>query len=294
MTVRPDLSICVCTRNAAMRIDRFLPPLVECLASSELATELIIVEDGSTDTTLQMARSLAPDALVIPHGRNRGLPAARNTAARTANAEWLLFIDDDATISTTAIMALWSGRQQDTCLVPLVRGPEGELQNSMTLMQRFLEPRFKFSDEPAPTVPFPTGTCFLIHKQTYWNAGGFDERFFPTYFDDTAFGFQLHRQGISIRMHLAAEVVHYKHGAHSSDTVPDRVLRALFENRWVFCMTQLSGWRRAAVMALGLPRTAMESARRRSLGPIEGYLRACRRLVELTRPWPLPGLEGDR
>jgi glycosyltransferase involved in cell wall biosynthesis len=294
MNCRTDLSICICTRNATGRMDRFLPALVATLASSELTMQLVIVDDGSTDRTCERARALAPSAVVVAHDRNRGAAAARNTAARNADAEWLLFLDDDATITPEDLRSLWSGRRRDECVLPKVRGPEGDLQNSMRLRWRFLEPRFDHVADPLPTVAYPLGTCFLLHRDSYWSVGGFDERFFPNYFEDTAFGFQLRRRGIGIRMLADAEVVHWQHGASAAKTVPERIQNAVFENRWVFCLTQLAGWRRVAVMALGLPRTAVESARRRSLGPIHGYLRACRRLVELTRPRPLPALGGDR
>jgi glycosyltransferase involved in cell wall biosynthesis len=288
----PELSVCVCTRNAATRISRFLPELVVSLSASELDAELVIVEDGSTDATLDLARALASDAVIISHGQHRGLPAARNTAAQTASSDWILFLDDDAIITPQAMTSLWSKRERDTCIVPLVRGPGGDLQNSVTLRWRFLEPRFQFWQEPLPTVAFPVGTCFLIHKDAYWKADGFDERFFPTYFDDTAFGFQLGRRAIPIRMVSEAEVVHYQHGA--SPNVPGRVLHALFENRWVLCLTQLSGWRRVTVMILGLPRTAVDSIRRHSLGPIFGYLRACRRMNGLVHPQLVNASGGNR
>jgi GT2 family glycosyltransferase len=294
MNGRPDLSICICTRNATGRMDRFLPALVATLSSSEQTVQLVIVDDGSTDRTFERARALAPGAVVVAHDHNRGAAAARNTAARNADAEWLLFLDDDATITLEDLRSLWMGRRRDQCVLPQVRGPEGDLQNSMLLRWRFLEPRFDHATDPLPTVPYPLGTCFLLHRDIYWSVGGFDERFFPNYFEDTAFGFQLRRRGIAIRMLNSAEVVHWQHGASASRTVPERIQRAVFENRWVFCLTQLAGWRRIAVMALGLPRTAAESARRRSLGPIHGYLRACRRLVELARPWALPESGGGR
>jgi glycosyltransferase involved in cell wall biosynthesis len=294
MSGRADLSICICTRNATGRMDRFLPALLATLASSDLIIQLVIVDDGSTDRTFERARALAPDAVVVAHDRNRGAAAARNTAARNADAEWLLFLDDDATIEPENLRLLWSGRRHDQCVLPQVRGPEGHLQNSMLLRRRFLEPRFDHVADPLPTVAYPLGTCFLLHRDVYWGVGGFDERFFPNYFEDTAFGFQLRRRGIAIRMLEGAQVVHWQHGAAASGSPPERIQRALFENRWVFCMTQLSGWRRVAVMAFGLPRTAVDSARRRSLGPIHGYFRACRRLVELVPPWTLSAAGGER
>jgi GT2 family glycosyltransferase len=289
---RPDLSICICTRNAG-RMDRFLPALMATLASSEQTMQLVIVDDRSTDHTFERARALAPSAVVVTHDHKWGA-AARNTAARNADAQWLLFLDDDAIMTPNGLRSLRSGRRPDQCVLPQIQGPEGDLQNSMRVRWRFLEPRFDHVADPLPTVACSLGTCFLLHRNIYWSIGGFDERFFPNYLEDTAFGFQLRRRGVAIRMLDSAEVLHWQHGAAASGTIPERIQRAVFENRWVFCVTQLDAWRQAAVMALGLPRTAVESARRRSLGAIHGYLRACRRLVELARPRALPALGGGR
>jgi GT2 family glycosyltransferase len=294
MRQRPDLTVCICTYNGAKRFGQFLPALTRTLEASELVTELIVVDDGSNDETSSRVAFLAPNAVVITHGHNRGASAARNTAARAATAEWLMFIDDDATVSPEALVTLWFGRRHDQCIVPLVRGPAGELQNSVALSWRFAEPRFNHVARPLPTVVYPVGTCFMLHRDVYWSVGGFDERFFPNYFEDTAFGFQLARRGIQTHMLEGAEVVHYKHGASATNGVPERVQRAIFENRWVFCLTTLTGQRRAIVFALGLPRAAVESIRRHSLGPIRGYLRACRRMRELIgAPRTTASVTGD-
>ena len=285
-----DLSICICTRNPTGRVDQSLSGSVATLANSKPTNRLVIVDVGSTDRT-QRARVLAPATMVVAHDRNRGA-AAQNTAVRNADLEWL-FLDDDATMRPEDFRPSWSGRRRDQCVLPQVRGPGNDLRTSMLLRWRSLEPRFGHVAEPMPTVTYPSVTCFLLHRDTYWSVGRFDDRFFPDYFEDTAFGFQLCRRG-AFWLLDSAKVVHWQHGVSASRTVPGRIQRALFENRWLFSLTLPAGWRRVVVVALELPSTAVESARRRSLGPFHSYLGACRRVVKLTRPRALPALGGDR
>ncbi len=56
-------------------------------------SEVLIVDDGSTDETRSLAS--AAGVRVVAHGCNRGLGAGRNTALRETRAPYLLFLDDD-------------------------------------------------------------------------------------------------------------------------------------------------------------------------------------------------------
>jgi glycosyltransferase involved in cell wall biosynthesis len=58
--------------------------------------ELILVDDGSTDTSLQRLREYdEPRVRVLVQGRNMGVGAARNAGAETAAGEWIVFLDSD-------------------------------------------------------------------------------------------------------------------------------------------------------------------------------------------------------
>lgn len=87
--------------------------LTECIDSirgqSYADWQLVIVDDGSTDSTAVIAdRAAAADCrITVLHTSNRGVSAARNAALDVAEGEYLVFVDaDDALASPDALQCL--------------------------------------------------------------------------------------------------------------------------------------------------------------------------------------------
>ncbi len=60
--------------------------------------EIIIVNDGSTDNSLEQIKSLLSDKVrLIEHDKNKGLSAARNTGIKSSKANYITFLDADDT-----------------------------------------------------------------------------------------------------------------------------------------------------------------------------------------------------
>ena len=71
----------------------------------ERAAEVIVVDDGSSDDTAEVAERLG--ARVIRHERNRGLAAARNTGLEVATHPWVALLDSDDEWLPHHLATLW-------------------------------------------------------------------------------------------------------------------------------------------------------------------------------------------
>lgn len=86
-----SISIVVPCYNAATTL---IDTLDSVLAQEEASFEVIVIDDGSTDGSLAVARCYEPRVRVVS-GPNRGPSAARNRGIRETTADWLLFLDAD-------------------------------------------------------------------------------------------------------------------------------------------------------------------------------------------------------
>lgn len=84
-----DVSIVIPAKNEALGLNEFLPRLVEIAKGSEI----ILVNDGSTDNTADIAAQYG--LKVVSHPYSKGNGAAIKTGARAATGEVVVFMDGD-------------------------------------------------------------------------------------------------------------------------------------------------------------------------------------------------------
>ena len=91
MTGEPLVSVVLPTRDRARWVERAVESV---LAQTYARLELIVVDDGSRDDTLQVLERFGSDIAVLPQAR-AGAYVARNLALRHASGELVAFIDSD-------------------------------------------------------------------------------------------------------------------------------------------------------------------------------------------------------
>jgi glycosyltransferase involved in cell wall biosynthesis len=92
---RPEVSVLVPCWNAATSIGRALDSV---LVDRDLSLECIVVDDGSTDGTANVVRSIAqldPRVILVVSPENEGVSAARNRGLGVVRGTWLTFLDAD-------------------------------------------------------------------------------------------------------------------------------------------------------------------------------------------------------
>ena len=94
MTIQPKVSIIVPVFNLQDYLGRCLDSI---LAQTMNETEILIIDDGSTDDSGKIADQYAEkdSRITVIHKRNGGLSEARNTGVDAASADYIMFVDSD-------------------------------------------------------------------------------------------------------------------------------------------------------------------------------------------------------
>ena len=81
--------------------------------------ELIVVDDGSTDNSLDIVKKIRDDRIVIIEQENGGPSKTRNTGVRHAQGEWIVFLDADDELLPDALTTMFN-KIQSICDIDIL------------------------------------------------------------------------------------------------------------------------------------------------------------------------------
>ena len=199
----PRVSVVVCTYNGARTIRDCFEGL-ERLAYPDY--EVIVVDDGSTDSTAAIAREY--DCRLI-QTENRGLASARNTGLKEATGEIIAYIDDDAYPDPhwlTYLAATFLSTSHSAVGGPNI-APPGDGPIAECVARAPGGPvHVLLSDREAEHIP---GCNMVFRKARLEAIGGFDPQF-RTAGDDVDVCWRLQERGWTLGFSAAAVVWHHR------------------------------------------------------------------------------------
>ncbi len=172
-----DISVVICVYNGA-------ETLADCLCAVRAQNfpadryELIVVDDGSTDGSGEIAKSFDARVQIGPH---RGLASARNIGWRMAQGEWVAFTDDDCGPTRNWLASYWRA-VHPTQSNERVLGAAGRIVGfpSHLDVPRFVELRGGFNTDrhlEHPMFPYaPMGNA-MYRREALEAVNGLDERY---------------------------------------------------------------------------------------------------------------------
>jgi len=171
----PEVSVIIPIYNGADTI----PVVLEALYRSTARDfEVVIINDGSTDNSLEVLKGLSKKYpfRLISFPENRGVSKARNAGAAAARGEIILFIDADCIVLTDTIeQAVKALRKGDSICIGGAYTREAWdkdfFSNFQSLYIHHVETKVEHPDYIATH-------CMAIWKKTYDEFGGFKEDYF--------------------------------------------------------------------------------------------------------------------
>ncbi len=213
---QPTASIIIPAYNAQDTIDSCLSALLE-QTGLEANLEILVIDDGSTDTTVSHIQSFQQQQLpahisiqLFLQVNNQGPAAARNRGAKEASGEILLFTDSDCIPESDWVSEMLTPFQSDT--VSAVKGAYKTKQPELVarFAQTEFESRYRIL-EKMDKVDVVFTYAAAIKKTVFWKVGGFDTSFPKADNEDTDLSYKIAKDHIIIFNPKA--IVYHKHPA---------------------------------------------------------------------------------
>lgn len=204
------------------QLKQLLAPVLAELASS-YDIELVFVDDGCTDRTVEVVCRLWPEARVVSHESNRGLGAGMRSGATASGGELVMFFDCDCSYRPAEIPALLRLLDADTDIVTAspyhARGGVEGVPGSRLLLSRGLSLLYRIVTRSSVAT---YTSMFRVYRRPpldavwRWSDGfvacaetlvlpmlqGFRVREYPTVLHRRQFSFSKIRIAATVRDHL--------------------------------------------------------------------------------------------
>jgi glycosyltransferase involved in cell wall biosynthesis len=192
---QPLVSVIIPTYNS----DRFLAKCLESLKRQGWKNvEVIVADDGSTDTTLDIAEKYECNVIRNPR---RGRAEAKNEGMRLSSGKYLLFVDSDMELTRDVISECVKLSDEDPHVGGIVI-PEHSVGSSFWVKVRDFERSFYSGSFVESARFFPANLAKEV--------GGFEEGL--VFFEESTLPYKIQRKKYRVFQRVEAVILHHEEG----------------------------------------------------------------------------------
>jgi len=222
-----SVSIIIPNWNGSDLLKAYLPSVLTAQKNYQGNTEIIVVDDASTDRSVNLLIKEFPDIRTVTHDQNQGFGKACWSGAQAAKHHVLIFLNSDVEVDPDFIAPLMNNLKDPTVFAasPLILNENGSPSDVTISMPYFRRGKIRYktfppqqilnntSSLPSPWCTlFPLGGAFAVHKKLFLILQGFDDLFAPFYYEDTDLGFRAWRRGWKCIVVPESRVIHFHKG----------------------------------------------------------------------------------
>ena len=242
---RPKASIVIPVHNKSLYTFNCLLSIL--LNTEDVPYEVIVVDDASSDDTKSMLHQ-AQNVQVWSNPRNLGFVHSCNKGTELAGGQLLVFLNNDTKVHKGWLAALVETLEQDDSIGlvgPKLIYPNGRLQEAGAIVWNDgsgwnygrhddpEKPEYNYRRE----VDYCSGACFLVRRDLFEKAGGFDQRYAPAYYEDTDLAFAIRQMGFRVVYQPKAVITHFEGVSAGTDTASgmkryQEINRSKFVEKW--------------------------------------------------------------
>ncbi len=238
--------------------------------------EIVLIDNASTDGSVEEVRRLMPTVQIIVNDANVGFSPAVNQGARAGNGEYLALLNNDAIAEPQWLrngIAPMILRKRVACTASLMLSDDGQKVDWAGGAAMFTGHGIatahgdEIPDDLEPgTTLFACGGAMITRRDVFLKHGGFDDDYFA-YYEDVDYGWRLWILGYEVWFTPTSRVRHRHHGTISKFGKDEKYgnvrERYLLERNAL--MTVYKNWSDESIPSI-LPATMLLAAARSATG----------------------------
>jgi len=224
------MSIIIVNWNGANLLRKCMPSVIAAAKYAKKKYEIIVVDNGSTDSSVRLLKAKFPEVKVISLKENLGFSKANNIGAKNAKGDVLVFLNNDVMLKKDCLghmlkhfknpkvfgvsskLIKWDKKtiQAEFLGCDFILGTVVQTQPGMNEIDtnKFKEPRLTF---------YATGCSSMIDRKKFLKLGGFDEIYSPFYGEEPDLSYRAYKRGWVV-IYEPKAVAYHKHQATISKT----------------------------------------------------------------------------
>ena len=250
------ITIIIPNYNGAHLLERNLPSVLDCIEVDGLNAEVIVVDDGSRDASLNVLQVRFPAVRVIAHPENLGFSEAIWSGVQAAESELMLLLNSDVELIPGCLKKLVPYFESpDTFAVcPTILDEDGSVNRHSWNLRSFQRGNLKAVEWDLQSALdarrqgwlatfYTSGGSMMVRRSMFLALGGFHPIFKPFYGEDYDLGLRAWRQGWASYFEPGASVIHQSRGS-----IKDHVKRAYVKqvrrrNKYLLEWIHFPAWR---------------------------------------------------
>ena len=198
MNIKPLVSIIIVNYNGKSYLE-------QCFKSLEKINyenyEIILVDNNSTDDSIQFIKRNYPSTIIIKLDKNYGFAYPNNVGAKNARGKYILFLNNDTKVTSNFITELVNALENHSdvaiCQSMLLK-PDGEVDSSGDFVDSIgVAFSSKEKVDKIKEILSAKGAAMMVRKDIFEKLGGFDEKFHVS-FEDVDLGWRAWISGYKV------------------------------------------------------------------------------------------------
>lgn len=231
-----------------------LPSVIDAVGETGAKHEILVVDNGSTDGSVDFVRSSFPSVRVVALDKNHGFGEGNNIGVQHASGDLVVLLNNDMIVDRNFIRPLIEAFESDEnlfaagCQIFFQETGKRREETGKTFSYwdhgiiRYLHQDVTELDYERKSVPvsWASAGAAAFHRRKFLELGGFRSLFSPAYVEDTDLSYRARKRGWGV-VFVPASIVHHKHRASSTRRYNEEELEILIRrNQLLFLWANIS------------------------------------------------------